>query len=106
MNIDHRKRGPWHVVAVDGEVDIATASDLDAAIEQGFQEAEGKLAIDLSKVSFMDSTGLRSMIAALHAAGDETRLVVVLDGGPVRRLFEIAGVEESFDIVEDLDQTE
>lgn len=106
MNIDHQTRGAWHVVAVDGEIDIATAGELDTAIEQGFREAEGHLAIDLTKVTFMDSTGLRSMIAALHAAGDTTRLVVVMDGGPVRRLFEIAGVADSFEIVEDLDSTE
>jgi anti-sigma B factor antagonist len=104
MNIEHSKRGDWHVVSVDGEVDIATASDLDAAIEHGFAHSSGKLAIDLSQVSFMDSTGLRSMIAALHAAGEETRLVVVFDGGPVQRLFEIAGVADSFEIVDQLDQ--
>jgi anti-sigma B factor antagonist len=106
MNIEHHTKSGWHVVAVEGEVDIATAGQLDAAIEEGFQQAEGRLAIDLSQVSFMDSTGLRSMIAALHAAGEGTRLVVVLDGGPVRRLFEIAGVADAFEIVEDVDSVD
>jgi anti-sigma B factor antagonist len=90
----------WTILAVDGEIDIATAPVLDEAIEQAVSDGCEKIAIDLTSVSFMDSTGLRTLIVAHRSLeGTEGRLVVIPGSGPIRRLLEVAGVVDTLDVV-------
>ena len=90
----------WTVLAVEGEIDIATASALDEAIEQAVSDGKRNIAVDLEAVSFMDSTGLRTLIVAHRRLEDESgRLVVIPGSGPIRRLLEVAGVVDTLDVV-------
>ncbi len=92
----------WQVLHVAGEIDIATAPALDTAID-GATGKDEDLAIDLTGVEFMDSTGLRSLIAAKLDLQDSGRRLVVLPGsGTVRRLFEVAGVVDALHLIDDL----
>jgi anti-anti-sigma factor len=81
------------LVAVTGEVDIATSSKLRAALAAR-PRAGGLLVVDLTAVTFLDSSGL-SVILALQretgAAGE--RLAVVCPPGAARLLFEVTGVD-------------
>jgi anti-sigma B factor antagonist len=81
------------VVTVTGEVDIATSPQLRAALAERPQ-AGGLLVLDLTAVTFMDSSGL-SVILTLQrdtvASGE--RLAVVCPPGPARLLFEVTGVD-------------
>jgi anti-sigma B factor antagonist len=80
-------------VAVRGEVDIQTAPDLSAALEDAIRESEGVLVVDLSGTDFLDSTGLNVLLRARGLLGREDReLVLVCPAGPARRVFEIAGM--------------
>ncbi|MEY3606871.1 MAG: hypothetical protein RL289_1051, partial [Actinomycetota bacterium] len=47
-----------YVITVSGEVDLATSPDLDNAIIAAIESGTSSLAIDLTDVSFMDSSGL------------------------------------------------
>jgi anti-sigma B factor antagonist len=82
-------------VAVTGELDMATApalvAELDALLEVGFTE----LVVDLTRLEFIDSTGLRGLLQAgqrAHARG--ARLDVVGAGPAVRRAIEITGLDQ------------
>lgn len=95
----------WALISVEGEVDIASAPLLQDALDQAMADGEDRIAVDLQPVSFMDSTGLRWLITAqtkLTEAGGE--LVVIPGSGVVSRLLQIAGVEESFETVESVDE--
>jgi anti-sigma B factor antagonist len=88
--------GAWAIVAAHGEVDVATAPALREAINAA-SEPGARVILDLSGVSFMDSTGLTELIRAhkrLAAAGGELRTVVV--GDRIRRLFEITKLDQIF----------
>jgi anti-sigma B factor antagonist len=82
-------------LAVRGEVDIAAVPALEQALEAAIEATSGALVIDLSDVAFLDSSGL---LALLHGrgllAGEDRALVIVCPAGPVRHLFEVAGVAE------------
>ncbi|MFV2198064.1 MULTISPECIES: STAS domain-containing protein [unclassified Nocardiopsis] len=52
------------IVAVEGELDIATAADLQEQIESAIDEHGSWLILDLSKLDFMDSSGLNVIINA------------------------------------------
>jgi anti-anti-sigma factor len=54
-------------VIVSGEVDIATAPKLYAALNGGRTRDAASVVIDLRAVTFMDSTGLRVLLTAREA---------------------------------------
>ena len=58
--------------------------------------------IDLSRVTFLDSTGLRCIVTADERARDEGRRLVIVRGpDPVQRVFSITRLEERLEMVDD-----
>ncbi len=91
------------VVAVSGELDIATADRLTKALAGIEVEPDHLLAVDLSGVEFMDSTGLRLLIGANRRAGEAGyRFTVVTGGSPAKRVFELTKMDEYIDVVDEL----
>jgi anti-sigma B factor antagonist len=85
------------VLAVAGDVDLESADQLRAAGEQALASSTaGRLRIDLSAVSFIDSTGLGALIHIRNLAPDQ--VVLVAPAERVLRLLEIAGLDGVFDI--------
>ena len=58
------------IVAVEGELDIATADDLREHIEAAIEGHGPWLILDLSALDFMDSSGLNVIINAYRAVRD------------------------------------
>ncbi len=84
-----------------GELDIATAPLLDAALEQAEARSPALVLLDLAGVPFIDSSGLRSLIrAADRAAVDGGRLAITGAGPQVRRLFELSGARARLPILD------
>lgn len=75
------------MLSVSGEVDIATAPDLERAIA----ECGDEVILDLRGVVFMDSTGLSALLRASISRAAGLRLLAK-PHGPVRRLVDVAGV--------------
>ena len=82
-------------VAVHGEVDVSTVPALVEALDAAIRASAGAFVIDLCEVGFLDSTGLSALMRARALLGrDERALAVICPPGPVRRLFEVAGVSD------------
>ena len=80
-------------VTLVGEVDLATAPELDRLLDELVESAHRRLLVDLRGVEFMDSSGLASLVRAVHAADANGRQLIVRSGPPqVQRLFELTGV--------------
>jgi anti-sigma B factor antagonist len=87
------------VVSVSGEVDVATAPTLRQRLDEALDRGPGLLVVDLTGVSFIDSTALGVLIGAHErctAAGTTLRLVVAEPR--ILKIFEITGLTELFDI--------
>ena len=82
-------------VAVLGEIELETAPELSAALDDAIRRTAGPFVIDLSTVGFLDSTGIGCLIRAraLLSADDRT-LSLVCPPGSTRRVLEIVGVDE------------
>jgi anti-sigma B factor antagonist len=79
-----------------GDIDIAGGPILDDALSAA-QQTAGPIALDLGNVSFIDSSGLRSLLNASRRASDQTSHVVLRRVGPeVIRLLEITGTTQRF----------
>ncbi len=86
-----RSQGP--TLVIDGEIDLAVKGELDAQLAALVAVAHGSTLVDLSGVTFMDSTGTHALLetaAAARAAG--APLVLVAVSAPCRRVLELSGV--------------
>ena len=82
-------------IVVHGDIDMAGGPLLEAAILQ--REAETPLVIDLDDVSFIASSGLRSLLGASRRARARGAEVVLRAVGPeVARLLDITGTTSQF----------
>jgi anti-sigma B factor antagonist len=87
-------------VAVEGDLDIATAPVLDATLADVQRGTSGTLLLDLGKVGFMDSTGLRSLLSARRRAERAGHALRLANLPPdVERVFDVTGVRRIFDII-------
>lgn len=82
-------------IVVHGDIDMAGGPVLEAAILQ--REDERPLVIDLDDVSFIDSSGLCSLLGASRRARSRGAEVVLRSVGPeVARLLDITGTTSQF----------
>jgi anti-sigma B factor antagonist len=84
-----------------GDLDMASVDVLDARIQEAHAEGKTKLIVDLSRLHFMDSTGL-SLLArwSLGAARDGYDFALVPGNNRVQRLFELTGLVSHFQFVD------
>src|SRR5918999_2784812 len=85
------------LVEVFGELDLATAPKLCAALDQARADRVKRLVVDLTGVDFCDSTGLRALIGASTEirVGGGRLAIACLPGGAVSRLFDMVRARES-----------
>jgi anti-sigma B factor antagonist len=93
--------GEHAVVAVTGEVDAHTADQVRAAVEGSI--APGiRLVVDLSDVTFLDSTGLGVFVTAVkHLREQDGSLDLVITSPRVMKVFELTGLDVVIPIHED-----
>jgi anti-anti-sigma factor len=86
-------RGARRTLILSGEFDVASRPLLDEALVSVGQEPIEALVLDLSGVSFMDSTGLHAVLVAKDlCARRGCELLFVRGSSQVQRLFELSGV--------------
>jgi anti-sigma B factor antagonist len=101
LRIDTVERAGSLVLAVAGELDIATSPVLDDALTRARGTAAASIVIDLSAVSFIDSTALHVLIRHVRAEDARDRLHLTRGSPQTRRLFELTGAFEYLPFVPD-----
>ncbi len=88
------------VLAVRGEIDVATAPEFHASLSDLIAEGPEVVMVDLRAVSFIDSTGLGVLVGAekeMREGGRDLRLVVTQP--QITRLLSLTGLDEVFTVV-------
>jgi anti-sigma B factor antagonist len=85
-------------IAVEGELDLSTAPRLKWALLDSIERGHMRFLLDLSRVTFIDSTALSVLVAANRRLSEGARMAVVCTSPSVLRIFAIAGLEEAFAI--------
>jgi len=86
--------GPAHDayrVAPAGELDIATVPLLEAAFEQAERDAPGMLLLDLSAITFIDSTGIQLL---LRLSDRTPERITIVASPAISRLLDITGLSD------------
>ena len=104
VNVEHS--GTCAVVAVTGELDIATAPQLVSALDQALDSERDAIVVNMLHTTFVDSTGLTTLFRAhkrVESTGTGTFSIVCgADNLEVRRVVDLMGFNEVFTIHETL----
>lgn len=95
------------VLEVSGEIDLETAPALDVALRSALRDAgPGGCIADLTRVTFLDSRGLTTLLNATQEAEErrEPLRIVVDSNRPVIRPIEITGLDEVLSLFHTVDE--
>ena len=102
LQVERTRVDGLDVLVVEGELDIATAPRMISALNEALAAGDDPLVVDLSRVLFMDSTGLALLINARRRALRSKRgFAIVCPRGPISRVFEIADMVDSLRVCPD-----
>lgn len=99
--VQTRTQGTWSVIEVAGELDLHTSPALGDHVLGLIEQGSHRLAIDMSKVDFMDSSSLGMLITCLKRVREgEGRLVLVgLQGSPMK-VMALTGLDRVFEFMD------
>ena len=103
LTIRVRRDRDYAIVAVTGEVDIATVTGLRESLFE-LATSGRTLVVDLEQVSFIDSSGLAALVgAARRAAAHGASLQAVCARPRTRQLFRLTGLDSQVPLARTLD---
>jgi anti-sigma B factor antagonist len=99
LKIETRTAGSETLIIVDGEIDLYSSPELRSAILNAVPEAESAVAVDLSGVGYMDSSGVATLVEGLRSAHDNgKRFAVVAPSTAVMKVLELARLDSVFEV--------
>ena len=98
MSAQHRPTSPQVVVSVSGELDLANAPAVDAALRGAEAAGAGDIVLDLTDLDFLGSAGLRVILQADERARARGSSLTILPSDAVRRLTDLTGLTSSLAI--------
>lgn len=102
---DHAIDRRTHVIEVEGQVDLYSAPEFKERTAQVIDQRKTRVIIDLSRVTFMDSTGLGVLIGALkRLRAARAQLLLVVTDYDIERLFELTGLDGTFRVFRSRDE--
>ncbi|MEU6770212.1 STAS domain-containing protein [Streptomyces sp. NPDC046759] len=85
-------------MTVTGHLDLHTAHHLADALQPLLDRDPHTVLVDLSGVTFLDSTGLTCLITAYRTARSTgARLALIAPSQPVRKMLQLTGVDQVLD---------
>ena len=106
LEVESEERDGLVHVSLRGELDLSTVGKVDDELQR-WEGSSQDLLLDLSRLTFLDSTGLRCVVRADERAKEDGRRLVVVKGPEaVQRVFEITRLEERLDLVDDASSVE
>jgi anti-anti-sigma factor len=104
LEVDTREeQGAVHLALI-GELDLSTVEQVEEELRKVEDGGFETVVLDLSSLSFLDSTGLRTIVTAdQRARRSGHRLAIVRGPDTVHRVFTITRLDERLDMVEGAD---
>lgn len=99
LTVDKEKTPNGLVIRVQGEVDLYSSPELRKVILKSIPSAGGDLAIDLSEVSYIDSSGVATLVEGLRSARKNgSGFVLVMPSPAVMQVLELARLDSVFEV--------
>jgi anti-sigma B factor antagonist len=93
------------LLELEGQVDLYSAPAFKERMLGAIERGKTHLVVDLTKVDFMDSTGLSVLVGSWKRVRPaEGSVTIVSERDEIRRLFELVGLERAFAILSSRDE--
>ncbi|WP_030741065.1 STAS domain-containing protein [Streptomyces sp. NRRL F-5135] len=102
MGVARRQDGDGMVLAVSGDLDLESVAPLTAALTEAGEAVPGAVVVDLSGVSFADSSTVNILLQAHGVLG--ARLRLARPSAFVRRLFGVIGLERALPVYDTVEE--
>jgi anti-sigma B factor antagonist len=104
-----RTEGEVTLLLVAGELDLSTLEPLEEALAGHLERHGGRLVVDLTACSFIDSSGIRVLISTSReldgrGVSGTPMTLVATPGTQVARVLELVGIAEMIPVVETPDE--
>ncbi|MEM7816756.1 MAG: STAS domain-containing protein [Candidatus Aenigmatarchaeota archaeon] len=104
MKITQEKKNEVVICRIEGEIDFNTSPQLRKVFDSFIRENVKKVALDFSKVSYIDSSGLATLIELLQKFKKiESKFRIFGMNQKVKNIFEVTKVYKIFEIFDDED---
>ena len=104
LRLSVENRNGHVLVRAVGELDMSSAPSLTTAAEDAFADGYRLLLLDLSGISFMDSTGLSALLTVHRdAVARDAHAAIIAPSQTALRVLEMLGVEQVLNIYPTLD---
>ncbi len=103
FSIQSESDGQVHRLTPSGELDIATAPLLQTEFEAARDAQAEKIVVDLSRLTFIDSTGLALALLMAEECKEDDRLRIVNDSPTVDRLIDLTGIRDNLPMINSAD---
>jgi anti-sigma B factor antagonist len=104
MDLERRPASGSDVLSVRGDVDLASAPTLRRELRELLEQRGRRVVVDLSGVTYMDSSGIAVLIeGARWAQKAKGRLVLAALAEPVRMVVELAKLDLFFETAASVD---
>jgi anti-sigma B factor antagonist len=99
MEIAERIIADVCIISISGRIDTITSKDLEAKLNEAIEERKEKMIINLAKVDYISSVGLRVLLAALKRRKHNHGSLPLVSLQPfVQNVFKITGLDKVFQI--------
>lgn len=99
LGIEQEERDGRHVIHLSGELDLSFADELERTITMTCLEGATSIELEVGSLSFVDSAGLRAMLAGRQVCErGGCELFLTKCGDRVRRVLELTGMEAMLDV--------
>jgi anti-sigma B factor antagonist len=103
FDLETETNGSSSLVRIRGDFDLQVVERVTDALTRVESDEPELLVIDLSRLSFMDSTGMAAIAAASIRAGEVSRrFAIVMPPSGVRQAIELTGLDEVITTTDDL----
>ena len=93
LTVHSEREGDLHTIHVQGELDLATAGDLERELIKVEDTDALSIILDLSRLQFIDSTGVRVLLSAhARSRANSNRLMLLRGPVAVQRVFQLTGI--------------
>jgi len=99
LTIEYEQSTDGSLIRVAGEVDLYSSPELRKAILKATSSAKGELAIDLSGVTYIDSSGVATLVEGLRSAREhDASFALVAPSSAVMQVLELARLDSVFEV--------
>ncbi len=99
MKIETTEREEGIVIVIEGDIDLYSSPDLRTAVLNAVPKAKNGVGIDLGGVTYMDSSGVATLVEGLRSAKEHGKSFTLLAPSmAVMKVLELARLDSIFEV--------